>query len=152
MDPPGSEEEDCLSDLEEPGDLQNQQKCDAGLHKARMIAARPEAGEYFIKDDLLYHRNGNDVEQVVIPHSRRQRVLETAHSSPMAAHLGKRKTADKILLWSVEAVLNANGQHDGHRPAPTDAGYRHTIFTNSDGLCRSIAKVQAWQQISTHVD
>ena len=64
------------------------------------------SSNYFKKDGLLYHRRkhaagggGEDsaVEQLVLPKKFRKAVLNLAHSVPTAGHLGKRKTADRIL-------------------------------------------------------
>ena len=58
------------------------------------------------KEGMLYRqwhprgskeRDVRQVEQIVLPMSYRRKVLEIAHSVPMAGHLGQRKTAHHVL-------------------------------------------------------
>ena len=48
---------------------------------------------------MLYHRSTNACvgNQVVLPRKFRAEVLSLAHCSPLAAHLGQKKTCSKIL-------------------------------------------------------
>ena len=54
---------------------------------------------FFIKDGLLHRKAGkvDQFEQVVVPLSCRQDILRLAHEVPLAGHLGKNKTAKRIL-------------------------------------------------------
>ena len=71
----------------------------------RQAVSHPNSGGFFYKDGLLYHRwcpAGRDpelmeVEQLVLPVECRQKVMSIAHSIPIAGHLGKAKTAHRIL-------------------------------------------------------
>ena len=61
------------------------------------------AEEYFIHsvDGLLYHKatiNTIEVHQLVVPEGRRPKVMEIAHSSPWANHLGPDKTLYRVKL------------------------------------------------------
>ena len=64
----------------------------------------PSEGGYFLRDGLLFRRwtpPGRDVEtmavdQLVLPLQCRDTVLNLAHSTPCAGHLGKDKTTDRI--------------------------------------------------------
>ena len=76
------------------------------IREAVSGAEDDRSSNYFKKDELLYHRRkhaaggtGEDsaVEQLVLPKKFRKAVLNLAQSVPTAGHLGKRKTADRIL-------------------------------------------------------
>ena len=61
------------------------------------------AEEYFIHsiDGLLYHKatiNTIEVHQLIVPEGRRSKVMEIAHSSPWANHLGPEKTLYRVKL------------------------------------------------------
>ena len=64
----------------------------------------PSEGGYFLRDGLLFRRwtpPGRDVEtmavdQLVLPLQCRDTVLNLAHSTPCAGHLGKDKTTNRI--------------------------------------------------------
>ena len=85
------------------------QQEDPTLEHARQIAegeCSAIAGwKFFKRDGLLYrryHKPGNSdtstgVEQLVLPTTCRQPVMQLAHDIPMAGHLGRRKTAERIL-------------------------------------------------------
>ncbi len=52
---------------------------------------------YFLRGGLLYHRpEGGALEQLVVPHSLRERVLTLGHNIPWAGHLGGVKTLERI--------------------------------------------------------
>lgn len=64
------------------------------------------AGEKFHRrDGILYHQysppgadsNIQDIEQLVLPSPLRSIVLKLAHNIPMAGHLGKKTTVNRIL-------------------------------------------------------
>ena len=65
----------------------------------------PSEGGYFLRDGLLFRRwtpPGRDVEtmavdQLVLPLQCRDTLLNLAHSTPCAGHLGKDKTTNRIL-------------------------------------------------------
>ena len=91
------------------------QDADESLSRPRSIAdgaPSAAAGEnFFRRDGLLYRRysppgadsDAHDIEQLVLPTELRPTVLKLAHDVPMAGHLGKKKTTDRILnrfYWS----------------------------------------------------
>ena len=92
-----------------PEELRKLQDGDESLRQPRHIAdGEPSAGageQYFRQDGLLYRRYsppGRDsdelsVDQLVLPKQLRPTVLKLAHDIPMAGHLGKKKTADRVL-------------------------------------------------------
>ena len=59
-------------------------------------------GEYFWNGGLLYHKGGVVMEegkareQLVLPKLCRAMVLQVAHTIPLAGHLGRNKTAQRI--------------------------------------------------------
>ena len=85
--------------------LKELQDKDSSLYTVRQAASHPNSGGCFYKDGLLYRRwcpAGRDpelmeVEQLVLPVECRQKVMLIAHSIPIAGHLGKAKTAHRIL-------------------------------------------------------
>ena len=63
-----------------------------------------ERGDFYEEDGLLYRRwipqgHGEEMEvrQLVLPQQCRSTVLTLAHSIPLAGHLGRKKTADRVL-------------------------------------------------------
>ena len=89
-------------------ELQLLQETDPSLEDARRIADGEPAltGHKFCRQDGLLYRqytppmksdNPTVVEQLVLPNQCRQEVLKLAHSIPLAGHLGKQKTAQRIL-------------------------------------------------------
>ena len=88
--------------------LQDLQEGDETLAAARQAAHGEvnSAGQgFFLREGLLYRRweppgNKGDeetVEQLVLPESCRHAVLHLAHAIPLAGHMGKRKTAQRLL-------------------------------------------------------
>ena len=92
-----------------PEELRRLQDADESLSRPRSIAdgaPSAAAGEnFFRRDGLLYRRysppgadsDAHDIEQLVLPTELRPTVLKLAHDVPMAGHLGKKKTTDRIL-------------------------------------------------------
>ena len=91
-------------------ELQVLQNEDGSLQRAREIAEgtpSTTAGEkYFRRDGLIYRLysptgsvddDARAIEQLVLPTPCRQTVLELAHDIPMAGHLGRKKTVDRVL-------------------------------------------------------
>ena len=90
-------------------ELCNLQDSDKSLHRSRLIAdGAPGAtvGENFYRQNGLVYRQysppGSDddahsIDQLVLPTQLRPAVLKVAHDIPMAGHLGRKKTADRIL-------------------------------------------------------
>ena len=89
-------------------ELKKQQDTDETLAGVREAAdGQPSTAGvgFFRKEGLVYRRwtpPGRDadlmtVEQLVLPRQYRGTVLELAHAVPMAGHLGKQKTAQRIL-------------------------------------------------------
>ena len=86
-----------------------------------------EGNMFFVREGLLYRRwspvgagEDREVEQLVLPQQCRESVLRLAHSIPLAGHLGKRKTADRIL----------------------QRFYWPTLFKEVDVYCRSCPECQ----------
>ena len=89
-----------------PEELRRLQDHDESLCRPRLIADGAAAGErFFCRDGLLYRRysppgadsDAYDIDQLVLPAPLRSTVLTLAHDIPMAGHLGKKKTADRLL-------------------------------------------------------
>ena len=98
-------------------ELKELQALDPTLSEVRQAAkiTGPEEGiGFFYRDNLLYKRwiptqfqkmktttqeekTSMAIEQLVLPKKCRRKVLEMAHSIPLAGHLGKKKTTDRIL-------------------------------------------------------
>ncbi len=52
-----------------------------------------------VENGLLYRDrtgNGEPVKQLVVPQSYRMKLLSLVHGSPLAAHLGRRRTKEKL--------------------------------------------------------
>jgi hypothetical protein len=86
-------------------DLQREQLADDTL-KGCWQMAKCGKGQFFIKDDLLFHHEkvcGQTIEGLVVPKGRRNHVLDIAHSVT-GGHFNYRKTRDRIklsgLTWS----------------------------------------------------
>ena len=89
-------------------ELQKLQETDSSLAQVRSMCGtrKPQESEshYFNSEGLLFRqwiqRRGKPesaVEQLVLPTQCRKAVLQLAHEVPLAAHLGKNKTAKRIL-------------------------------------------------------
>ena len=80
--------------------LQRAQQQDESLKPLQQEAQRDEDSQYFIEEGLLYAHDtsdmGEDVSLIVVPDGLRRKQWETAHSAPMAGHLGKKKTVRKL--------------------------------------------------------
>eukprot|EP00745_Piridium_sociabile_P033382 TRINITY_DN571_c0_g1_i10.p1 TRINITY_DN571_c0_g1~~TRINITY_DN571_c0_g1_i10.p1 ORF type:complete len:1565 (+),score=261.65 TRINITY_DN571_c0_g1_i10:102-4796(+) len=84
-------------------DVQELQEQDPTLESVRRCLARPArpnaVAVYVQTDGLLYRRytkGGNHCRQLVVPKALRKTVLEMGHDTPMAGHLGTRKTLERI--------------------------------------------------------
>ncbi len=80
-------------------ELRNLQDQDESIRK---LATAPDDRFFRSQEGLLYRQwlpKGDDsmVEQLVLPTDLRGEVLKLAHTIPLGGHLGKRKTADRIL-------------------------------------------------------
>ena len=84
------------------------QQKDPTLQQIRQAAeGRPSTAGigFFQRDGLLYRRwipprqgtEGVEVEQLVLPKECREEVLKLAHTIPLAGHMGKEKTARRVL-------------------------------------------------------
>ncbi len=93
---------------EDRQELKILQATDPSLGEVRMAVKVHESTEgvgLFYKDDLLFRRwvpHGRDkkemaVDQLVPPAACRSTVMSLAHSIPLAGHLGKKKTTDRVL-------------------------------------------------------
>ena len=87
--------------------LKELQEKDASLAKIRKAAdGQPNSAGigFFRREGLIYRRwtppgrgEESEVEQLVLPQECRQTVLELGHEIPLAGHLGKEKTRQRIL-------------------------------------------------------
>ena len=90
------------------GELSQLQEEDSSLDAVRRAvkgeASTAESG-FFRRDGLIYRKwtpPGQDqeewaIKQLVLPISCRKAVLQLAHAIPLAGHLGRKKTAQRIL-------------------------------------------------------
>ena len=85
-------------------ELQMLLKEDIFLANLKVGAGEPQETHYYLSDGLLYRHwipRGCNVElavdQLVLPTQCRKAVLQLAHEVPIAGHLGKHKTAKRIL-------------------------------------------------------
>ena len=90
-------------------DLVELQKSEESLKQVqRQIQENPDGtssrGGFFLRDRVMYRRwvpvGGEDwreVEQLVLPQQCQRVVLELAYSIPLAGHLGRKKTAQRLL-------------------------------------------------------
>ena len=82
-----------------------EQQADATLRNVLELAQRKEKGYAFDQGILVHYSEdslGDSCQRVVVPSSRRNNVLELAHSNPMAGHFGYKKTYARIsqhFLW-----------------------------------------------------
>ena len=113
-------------------DLVELQKADETLEPVRrQILQNPDGtssrGGFFVRDGVMYRtwvpvggEDWREVEQLVLPQQCRRAVLELAHSIPLAGHLGKKKTAQRLL----------------------QRFYWPTLFKDVDEYCRGCAECQ----------
>ena len=113
-------------------DLVEFQRPDESLDQVRRQVQESQEGTsskggFFLKDGVLYRRwvpvGGEDwreVEQLVLPQQCHRAVLELAYSIPLAGHLGKKKTAQRLL----------------------QRFYWTTLFKDVDEYCRGCAECQ----------
>ena len=86
-----------------PEEIQRLQREDKTLKDIRDVAADAvlEKEAEFFHRDSTYYRNrklkGEMVEQLVLPEACRGPVLHMAHAIPMAGHLGRKKTTERVL-------------------------------------------------------
>ena len=97
--PPTRKGTKTIADID-PHELTAAQLEDESLKDAWESAEAEEDG-YLVQKGMLYHRStnvwGEEINQVVLPRKFRAEVLSLAHCSPLAAHLGQKKTCSKIL-------------------------------------------------------
>ena len=98
-----------LTDLSKE-QLRTLQKAGNTLEKIRQVVSTNPDGtsqQFYERDGLLYRRwrpphhcsDGMEVEQLILPVQCRSGVLQLAHTIPLAGHLGKDKTTQRILQW-----------------------------------------------------
>lgn len=102
------------------------QATDPSLGSVRIAVKTKKRTEFFYREGLLYRRwlppgrNGKEmaVEQLVLPKSCRETVMRVAHCIPLAGHLGKNKTARRLLqrfYWpTITEMLRSFVGHVGH--------------------------------------
>ena len=87
------------------------------LAKGIILRDKPYPDEFFIKNDMLYRRNFRTKglmdkanSQFVVPKALIHLVLKTSHESVLGAHLGTKKTVDRILscFWfpAIHTITN----------------------------------------------
>ena len=96
----------------QPLDLTTQQLAqkqaeDYTLDRIRRIleeqSSEPRSGEFFVRNGLMYRlwervkEKDQVVEQLVLPRECREGVLRLAHTIPLAGHLGRNKTIQRVL-------------------------------------------------------
>jgi len=77
--------------------LRDEQKADPTLERA-WVWAQKNKNNFFVKDELLYHRDKvlqQNVQQVCLPMARRNEVCRLAHDM---CHLGYKRTKEKLRL------------------------------------------------------
>lgn len=83
-------------------DLCEELKNDPSLGSVWKSVDRPNF-KYVVKDGLLFHHSmtptGEQLRQLVIPRTRQRKVIKVVHSIPLAGHLGRRKTTQRVLQW-----------------------------------------------------
>ena len=90
-------------------ELREAQKSDSSLERYWSLASSGSKSRtkgthlswFEVKSGLLYRRfqsGDRTVKQLMVPHKLRKKVLKLAHEAIMGAHLGIRKTSDKIML------------------------------------------------------
>ena len=86
-----------------PEEIQRLQREDKTLKDIRDVAADAvleKEAEFFHRDGTYYRNQklkGEIVEQLVLPEACRDPVLHMAHAIPMAGHLGRKKTTERVL-------------------------------------------------------
>jgi len=97
-----SQEDDLfevMSNVSDVSKLISEQKADESLSRAFELAHLNKGG-YFLKSDLLFRKSsvlGKEIEQLVVPSTRRKEILELAHSR-IGCHMGVRCTKERIAL------------------------------------------------------
>ena len=90
-----------------PEELRKLQDDDESLRRITDGAPSAAAGEqFFRRNGLVYRRysppgsddDAHSMDQLVLPTALRPAVLKLAHNIPIAGHLGRKKTTDRILL------------------------------------------------------
>ena len=116
-------------------DLQQKQEQDDSLKPLLQEAQRYGDSQYFIEDGVLYTHGfsdlGEDRPLVVVPEQLRKKLWETAHTTPMAGHLGKKKTVTKltthfwwpglcrdVTIWCRECAACQRGNSNKRARAP----------------------------------
>ena len=81
-----------------PAELQQLQYADPSLKQMTDVSG------YFCREGIMYRRwvpRGREeevaVEQITLPRQCRRTVLQIAHTIPLGGHLGKKKTAERIM-------------------------------------------------------
>ena len=80
-----------------PAQLAEEQKADETLQQAWEVTEE-KGSEFECKNDLLYHRTGKREEelQLAVPTTRRKKLIRLVHIYPMAAHMGRKRTSEKL--------------------------------------------------------
>ena len=84
-----------VADNAEAKRLRDEQRIDISL-KGAWLSAEKGKGNFYVKDDLLYHRDkvmGLKVDQLCVPTSRREEICHSAHD---LAHQGYKRTKERI--------------------------------------------------------
>ena len=84
-----------ITDDTEAKRLRDEQRMDISLRRPWSLAEEGK-GSFYVKDDLLYHRDqvmGQKVEQICVPTGRREEICHAAHD---LAHQGYKRTKERI--------------------------------------------------------
>lgn len=93
--------------IQELQQLQEEGETIAAVRKGAEVEINAAGKGFFKKEGLIYRhwtppRRDEEkmvIEQLVLPQKCRKMVLELAHKLPLAGHMGKNKTAQRILQW-----------------------------------------------------
>ena len=104
---------DSLRDLPEELAPTREQLIEEQHEDETLIDAWKEAspgGPFRVIKEMLYHismgEDETELKQVVVPEGRRRGILSLVHHSPLAGHMGRRKTSHKILRRFYWPTLN----------------------------------------------
>ncbi|GFO07852.1 reverse transcriptase [Plakobranchus ocellatus] len=97
-------------------DLEKEQQSDPTLETVR-AKAKNDDETYYTYNGIIFRRTNNkrDIDQIVLPKSMRQEVLQACHDSPIAGHLGINATKKRVcsrFSWPglPKEILSDNGQ------------------------------------------
>ena len=121
-----------------------------GTHVLQVLDSS-EGRDWFTGDGHLLDKGEEaEVEQLVLPQECRRTVLELGHEIPLAGHLGKEKTRQRILrrfYWpslykdvedfcqSCSTCQKSTARKVSGSTTHSSPGYRRTIIESGHGYC-----------------